>query len=322
LHEHHALLYWTRLDIQREPTVMTVPPLLDELRSEALVLGERMLPFAGPAVPAFIELSGDVLRWRWFSPEADLRPLGTPPRPEHAPRPVQDTRGMLEAFLGIGGGRGVLRFARRYGPLELCATHGAPRCWVQDCRNAAAAETVHEERVDVWLHHMRLARAYLTLAARLRQGNPGSDDEWLALLTPWGQQSLLQELKDEREEQRALATRRSVLAVFLNEWLGCAQMTPALRWGWLNQRPPAARDEPVLELAGGTFGALALQLAGAIAGADLTLCDGCQRLYMREGRRPQAGRRNFCTDCVDEGIPERLRARDYRARRRAKEDRA
>jgi len=58
-------------------------------------------------------------------------------------------------------------------------------------------------------------------------------------------------------------------------------------------------------LAAGTFGILGMQLAFTLAQAELTVYSGCGRDYPRTGRRPQAGRLNYCPDCG-----ERTRSRD------------
>ena len=47
----------------------------------------------------------------------------------------------------------------------------------------------------------------------------------------------------------------------------------------------------------------------------VAICDGCFRSYVREGRAPQRGRRNFCPDCGLKAA-QRLAKRDQRARPR------
>jgi hypothetical protein len=78
------------------------------------------------------------------------------------------------------------------------------------------------------------------------------------------------------------------------------------------------RDDEGVEfrLIGQTFGQLGVQLLQAIAQAStVAVCSGCGRTYHREGRRPQAGRRNYCPVCRREGVPVKMAKRDYRKRR-------
>jgi hypothetical protein len=68
-----------------------------------------------------------------------------------------------------------------------------------------------------------------------------------------------------------------------------------------------------------TFGILGIQLALTISRTVVVVCSNCQTRYMREGRAPQVGRRNFCGDCrsatVDPGRAIRLRAMRHRDNR-------
>lgn len=41
-----------------------------------------------------------------------------------------------------------------------------------------------------------------------------------------------------------------------------------------------------------------LQVSQAISKTDsFTICDACGRAYVRQGRKPQQGRKNYCTEC-------------------------
>ena len=99
----------------------------------------------------------------------------------------------------------------------------------------------------------------------------------------------------------------------VNRWLHLANVRLSLSWS-------IGVEKASLELETGTFGMSGVQLLAAITGAQtLSICDGCGRPYVREGRRPQAGRVNFCADCRDKKVPEKLRQQRKRAREKQAE---
>jgi hypothetical protein len=58
------------------------------------------------------------------------------------------------------------------------------------------------------------------------------------------------------------------------------------------------RSSPKFNLVAGTFGELGLQIMQAASrGQTLAVCSGCGNPYMRQGRKPQSGRRNYCPRC-------------------------
>ena len=101
---------------------------------------------------------------------------------------------------------------------------------------------------------------------------------------------------------------RGIRQLFLqdgvNEWLGDAGIRLALNWSGL---------EPILTLTGGgLLGALGVQLLSAVTANNLAVCSGCRMPYLRKGRKPQAGRHNFCLECKNE-VANRLHVRKWRA---------
>jgi len=94
-----------------------------------------------------------------------------------------------------------------------------------------------------------------------------------------------------------------IVTDMINEWLGDAGIRLELNWD---------NNEPILALTGGgVFGALGIQLLSAVTTNNLAVCSGCKMPYFRKGRRPQAGRRNFCHGC-GEKVANKLRVREYR----------
>ncbi len=91
----------------------------------------------------------------------------------------------------------------------------------------------------------------------------------------------------------------------INEWLGDAGIRLELNWD---------SNEPILTLTGGrVFGALGIQLLSAVTTNNLAVCSGCKMPYLRKGRKPQTGRRNFCRACGDK-VANRMRVRAKRSK--------
>lgn len=182
--------------------------------------------------------------------------------------------GALNAFVRIKKPDDILQFARRYGPLGLCR-HGRPP--MHRVRNGERkwCAPFGSETVKRWLDYAGLASSYLNLAALLKV--------------------------DTGKRMRGL--RQLFLQDGVNEWLGDAGIRLELNW---------SSNEPSLTLTGGgVFGALGVQLLSAVTANNLAVCSGCGIPYLRKGRKPQAGRRNFCPDCGDK-IANRLRMRAKR----------
>src|SRR5581483_2818562 len=75
--------------------------------------------------------------------------------------------------------------------------------------------------------------------------------------------------------------------------------------------------EPEFRIAGGTFGLIAFQLMAMLTRSqDIATCSGCGQPYLRQGRRPKFGQRNYCPDCGVR-VANRDRQRALAARRRA-----
>ena len=105
-----------------------------------------------------------------------------------------------------------------------------------------------------------------------------------------------------------------MLSVFVNSWWVKAGNV-CLHWWW-----GEGRDKPTLSLGDNTFGLLAVQLVSVLTQAHgIPICDGCGELYARPGRKPQAGRRNFCSaSACREKVASRLRKQTLRAKRKGK----
>lgn len=124
-----------------------------------------------------------------ISPEAKRTELITP------------SRGMLEEFVALADADEdkFLEYACRWGLLELCKEHFMPTSHNQDCApivpfrtrvfgTTDKASKEHREKllsegepISAWRDYARFARAILKIAARLHEGEMGSDDDWTTL---------------------------------------------------------------------------------------------------------------------------------------------
>lgn len=205
---------------------------------------------------------------------ASQAPATIPTARQQVKRDSANDTWALNSFVRIKTPDDILQFARRYGPLGLCR-HGRPP--MHRVRNGERkwCAPCGNEPVKRWLDYAALASSYLNLAAILKV--------------------------DTGKRMRGL--RQLFLQDGVNEWLGDAGIRLELNW---------SDNEPSLTLTGGAvFGALGVQLLSAVTANNLAVCSGCGIPYLRKGRKPQAGRRNFCPDCGDK-VANKLRVRRSR----------
>jgi hypothetical protein len=96
----------------------------------------------------------------------------------------------------------------------------------------------------------------------------------------------------------------------VQRWITTSDLRPALNWeDWHTSKVPRFVLRGI-----GTFAVLTSQLLLAVSNAStLVTCTGCGIVYLRTGRRPQAGRGNYCEDC-GERAANRLRQRRWRGK--------
>jgi hypothetical protein len=247
---------------------------------------------------------------------------------------------LLDEFIELGDGPPdrILRFARRWGVLDLCVEHNFPGSHVpsflpievgieRPCESRTKWEDgwwVGKEPVEVWKQFAREARSILTLAARLQLAKSGEKIKWLPVGLS-GFQRVYEEI-DGQIVRRApdpesggimeAVAGRERLADEVNGWLSLANIYPVFAW---------SEEDPKYNTLGGkgirlaydhsVFGALTLQLLFAVSRTKgLAFCSNCSRPYIPK-RRPVPGRRSYChrEECL------RARGRDASRDRYARE---
>jgi hypothetical protein len=227
--------------------------------------------------------------------------------------------GLLKSFLRLeeGGADGFLAFARQYGLLNLCehdlpASHPPlPNPSPAEVRRYSfpcfpvALEPGGLERLDTWRIFSRAARALLSIAAKLKVGQPGDREDWRAV---FGRSRAGKHVYAVPSYDSNLEREGVLLAGELERWFRLGNVRPVF----------GASDEglEVEQLSVGLFPAIAKRLAFTIADYDgIALCDGCGKPCVPR-RETRSDRRNFCVRCDEAGLPGNLPVSDYRERRK------
>lgn len=251
-----------------------------------------------------------------------------------------ETGGVLEGFVKLAEGSpdDVLRFARRFGMLEVCECglphqHNPPRVYQgttttisftvadQLVRNGQSMANVvplldlsckplwrsgDPEPVMAWTTWAERARAVLALASRLHRGKPGLPDDWRVAYPGWPWNDAGTEAWRTAVSGRGIGVERSMLGRVLNEWLALTGAAVSVEWHVSDRRPTIGLA------ADGLFPNLARELVFAVTKLDsLYVCSGCGELY-RPSRRPRS-EHHYCEECRSGGVAQRDYMRRYRA---------
>jgi hypothetical protein len=241
---------------------------------------------------------------------------------------------MWREFLEVRDGRTAARFARRYGPLGLCP-HGRPVghfqwhdfcrdgpgcCRTWDVFSSSRAWRMWMEKLEHWLLWAEALRSVLTVAyeADLGEVSEGAVQALLAsfrgLDDQWSRLSL-------EAVHHYPEFARAVVLWWLEESLLSRVHL------WLKLSPTGdGRLGLQLLLAGFPNGLarIGLQMAAVLCGGQerLAVCAGCGQVkpVAPAARPPRRDCRFFCPECREEGVPARIHAREYRRRKRLREE--
>jgi len=221
----------------------------------------------------------------------------------------------------------VLRFAMRWGMLGICH-HGLPSGHSAECTPRSTREEdgaiLEWEPVEAWYRYSIQARTLLNVAIDLQMGDPGRVEDWdLVKSSAWppemSSKAGVIEVSDVFGKLLTehwhpgdyfpvspddIDTHRAALAECLDHWL---------RYGGIRIRASALAAEssepgqlmflsldPPDAAASGLFGWIALALAAVMTSSNgIYWCDSCGDPYSPRGRRPQSGRRHYCSTCSE-----------------------
>ena len=279
----------------------------------------RPLPQGAWLLPQKIGLTGGGLAWQMSSPR--YRSSGP---------------SLLREFSRLAGATDeeILRFAGRWGVLELCehylpATHSWGEAGPPPSKETLCRPRTFEwegtswcwEPLDGWRIWAETARAILNTAAALRlNAKPDEEDaEWLHRGHPDFFESVLPQLREMGFIDSSIKAGVWMhLASTVNSWLTLARTRPRIFM---------EKNYWKIELTStGLLGAIGIQLLFAVAaGEGFAVCSACGKPYRRT-RRPQSGRRNFCPRCgrkaADRLAHQRFREKERLARQELEARRA
>ncbi len=285
-------------------------------------------------VPRVVELEGDFLRYQYYtlepaspvrkSPRASSKGAAAQPAMVgRLPSQTSPAPEMLDEFMKLADdddGSRVLRFARRWGVLHLCA-HGLPvaqppvphlfefehvllpSCAPLDSSGDAwqTFPIAGSEALAHWRQWAARARALLRVAEAVRSLKPGSKADWKVVVSGIFPAGLLAELPgDPSALGRTRSSDQQFLTHFVNAWVRTGRVAPML---------VLRSNRPVMRL-GGTeygklFGLIGLQLMIRISRVGSSaICSQCGRPY-KPLRAPNPTRASFCGTCRARGVPSR-----------------
>lgn len=259
-------------------------------------------------------------------PATAQRPLRIAWYSSGSPRERRPDDRLLDAFVKLHDdleGKRVLRYARQYGPLGICADHDLPTShnprpthlggyqgiayWCETRGyHGRNTETGYDawEPIAAWHLFARQAQAILDVAARLHEEELPRIEDWEVI---YERQPGVDPGRWKARAKTA-SHERHILALILNEWLELGNVRPVISW-----RP---QQSPAIELRAGLFGVIAMQLVQVVARTvGLWTCSGCGHGYARETRPREGDERNYCPGCRAAGRPLRDAKYAYRQRK-------
>lgn len=329
------------------------PPVWSERLVDTAVRGLHLFggdflgrPISGAAarIPQTIKVVGERLVW---SEQGDVREI--------------ETEGLLDAFLALAqpsaaANPHILQFAKRFGPLRLCAKHGIVEChrpmyalgtvttpvagpdellnfdyksiW---CRAKIENDSPrrYSEPLSQWREHAEDARDLLEIASRIRQLEERSHNPVVAAVEISQYVESVQErwkrldgidLADpaySHESWSWLHNPWRRLAEDLNRWLRISDVEIFVTLRNRETRLTLGSHRSTWSV----FSVIALELVSVLVGASgLAVCSNCGLPYLLS-RLVTKTKRTYCPDCRAKGVPVRDAARDYRVRKRVKSER-
>lgn len=191
----------------------------------------------------------------------------------------EDTKGLVEEFVRLDGAtpESFADFAKRWGPLWYADRGVGDSCFTYWQRYT----DFPFEAIAAWQELVAEVHTALNVAAYLLQGELVPPAIWASLGLP-----AAATIAEQRRELRRFLTLK------LRPEIGGPRITVWDTGGSFSLR---------LTTGLGFYWPLWLQVAQLVTqSAGVYVCDGCGRPYVRQGRKPAKGRRNFCPSCGSE----------------------
>lgn len=257
------------------------------------------------AVPIDINLVGENLVWRRFISSTKPKGKMVTPKPE-----------TLNQFLRLADASGeeILRYARRWGVLNLCREDKLPSSHNPTCVPSESTNGSLSEPISEWRRIARMMQSIMNIASKLDDEKVASENDWGVLRNEgWlGNTQLLRDFdRSDKKYLDALKSQRRQISYVINKWVTISALQPTVTW-----------DDKLIRLSftgspkGKLCGALVSQLLLTSGQSGLMSCSECRSWYKRTGKLPKRGQSNYCPVCKKKGIPMRNASRAYRARKK------
>ena len=200
----------------------------------------------------------------------------------------------------------LISYAKRWGPMGFCR-HGYPprACGLDGCgprlwfNRDQWQEGEVCEPLSAWRREAALARALLSAASQLREG------EKVNLLERDHKQLLKRFPGFGFSSDSSTKDHRQTLGCLVTAWLDWGDVRPMTYWG---------EGRPGFHLTGNTlYAAIGVYIAFATLGGGIYICYACRKPHVRD-RRPRASERIFCPACGRRAA-RRYAKKDYRKRK-------
>lgn len=218
----------------------------------------------------------------------------------------EDTSSLLDQFIELAEAdpkktERFLEFARNWGPL-----------WEQNPKTGAALDQYNlapwVESIEVWRLNAIEVKILIRIAALLHQNELASINDWKTLYIP-PENLVIIALGDEKGEEfiekrntffdnkendrsfYSLDKQREELMNYVNFKI-ISEYGVKLFIIWRGEDP-----ELIISPKLGFINAVWYQLIQAIARNNCYICSGCSKIYLRIGKRPKKGQKNYCVGC-------------------------
>lgn len=229
-------------------------------------------------------------------------------------RGVKPTNEMLNQFLKLADAtdEDILKYALRWGTLNLCRAHWLPSTHNPFCEQLESTPDPQGEPISQWRTIARLMQATLNIAKKLSDGQLAESKDWKIFIEEEfirGNELLWAFDRNKKKYAEALKYQRRQIAGIIDGWIDISSLRPVFRWDG-EQVSLTFIGSPKGKL----FGALISQLLLIAGRSGLACCSECRSWYERKRRGPKKGQLNYCKDCKDRKVPDRNAKRAQRER--------
>lgn len=181
----------------------------------------------------------------------------------------------------------IKHFSLKWGMMWKCERHEncilTPTYYINHFKSDCMF--MFSERANDLLNLASSCKAALDISANINLNKQIPVEWWHKLYEPWKRMNFTP--SSEKTEQKYL------LSSVINYYISRAGSLN-LVFKWSTQDTPDLTYETGLGFVHSAW----LQVAQAISRTDaFTICDACGRAYIRQGRKPQQGRKNYCYEC-------------------------